>query len=87
MTDKIIIECDCGGEMLKVESDFDLINDKSVQSIYFAMFGYGNGKRSFRKRLQIAWKMLWKDEVYRDQLIFNPEEATKLKDFLNKNVK
>lgn len=89
--DSLVIECDCGTHLLKVQSDIEIYyTEKNPpryrQDIYFAMFGYGNQKRSFWGRLVIAFKYLRTGKMFSDQLIFNPEEATKLSDFLNRNL-
>lgn len=78
--EKLIIECDCHSHMLKV---VNYVAENNEQDIYFAMFNYGNCKRSLWRRIRLAWRMIWKDEVYDDQLIFNRKEANKLKEFLN----
>lgn len=79
--EKLIIECGCLSHMLKV---VNYVDENNEQEVYFAMFSYGNYRRSLWRRIKLAWKMIWKDEVYDDQLIFNRNEANKLREFLNR---
>jgi hypothetical protein len=76
MENKIIIECECGTHLLQVVSD----KQDGFHSFYFAMFGYGT-QRNFWRRVKYAW-LMFRDKAYSDQLIFTPEEAKKLCDFI-----
>lgn len=81
--DSIFIECECGAHALGVYSTWW---NNEHQEISISMFNFGNQKRTIWHRIKLAWKLLWKDEYYNDQVSMNNEEASKLKSFLNKNI-
>ena len=91
---KITIECECGTHMLEVESDIETSSYISenqneairFQSIYLAMFHYGNCKPSLLERIKRAFKVLRTGELYADQITLTPSEGAKLRDFLNDNL-
>ncbi len=91
---KITIECECGTHMLQVESNIETgsyIPEQEneairFQSIYLAMFHYGNCKPSLLERIKRAFKVLKTGELYADQITLTPSEATKLRDFLTENI-
>lgn len=89
---QIIIECDCGNHMLKVQSEVDYYDDidsnkiRFSQDIHLAMFSYGNQKINFFARCAIAYKYLISGNMFSDQLCLNPDEAKKLASFITDNV-
>jgi|ERR1035437_135979 hypothetical protein len=88
---KEIIECECGTHMLVVTSDTDFYEHSDGttqihQSIYFAMFGYGNHKDTIWRRIKIACKYLWTGEMHSDQITMEPSEAKKLSEFISENL-
>jgi hypothetical protein len=91
---EIIIECECGTHMLKVQSEVeifdsnnsDAIRPRVFQEFYFAMFSYGNQKRNFFARCVIAFKYLKSGKMFSDELVLNPDEAQKLEIFLKNNI-
>jgi hypothetical protein len=87
-SNEIIIECDCGTHMLKVQSEVDNYDGKVIQEIYLAMFYYGieSHKRKWWQRIPIACKYLKTGKMFSDQLCLTPKEAKKLSDFINKNL-
>ncbi len=93
-TKSVIIECDCGNHMLKVESDVEYFDDAQTGKIHFrqdimlAMFSYGADadKEGFFTRLKIAWKYLKGGKMFSDQLCLKPDEAKKLELFLTENI-
>lgn len=84
----IVIECDCGMHLLKVESDVEIIDgNRFYQEFYLGMFNYGqNTKPKFWRRLSFAWDYIRKGIMYRDQLCLTPDEAKKLAAFLTSNI-
>ena len=85
--DKIIVECECGGHLLMVESFVESYGKVSSHSIYLAMFKYGYYKPKFWRRIALAWDYLISGgEMYSDQIILTPQEAKKLVKFINDNL-
>ena len=89
---QIVIECDCGSHLLKVQSEVDYFDDsfkvRFRQEYYLAMFYYGfnSHKRKWWNRIVVACKYLWTGKMFADQLCLNPDEAIKLRDFINETL-
>ena len=91
--EKIIIECECGSHLLKVDSNIEFIEGENSpvryrQEFYLAMFTYGTRgvKPGFWERLGIAWRVIKSGTMHRDQLILNEDEAEKLSKFIADNL-
>ncbi len=94
LTDEEFIKCDCGTHILHVQSSVDLMWDEGIganrytQDINLAMFKFGSGgdKEKWWKRIIIGFKYMWTGRMFADQLVLCPEEATKLKVFLEEKI-
>jgi hypothetical protein len=80
--DKIVIECECGTHLLQVICD----DDDGFLSFNLAMFGYGNQRLTWRRRLHYAWRSLIGKSPYGDQITLNTSEASSLSTFIIKNI-
>jgi hypothetical protein len=91
LSEKTIIECQCGTHLLQVQSETDIYENsdgskRAHQDFYLAMFSYGNQKRNIWDRIAIAFKYLRTGKMFADQLTLNPDEAKKLSDFITSNL-
>lgn len=91
---KVVIECDCGTHLLKVQSEVYYLHDTLAkksnirQEYYLAMFYYGidSYKRKWWDRIKIALKYIWTGKMYSDQLCLSNNEAIKLSTFINETL-
>lgn len=92
---KVVIECDCGTHLLKVQNQVEYFNDNIYsnkirfrQEYYLAMFYYGidSEKRNWWDRIVIAFKYIWSGKMFADQLCLSPDEALKLSTFINETL-
>ena len=91
---KVVIECDCGTHLLKVQSEVDYFDDtvsnkvRFRQEYYLAMFYYGidSDKRKWWHRIVIACIYVWSGKMFADQLCLSPDEALKLSTFINESL-
>lgn len=75
--------CSCYGEGLYIE------NNKECETIDISFFrrGFSGALLSWRERVRWCWNILSKGTPYTDELMLNMEEAKKVKEWLNSNVK
>ena len=91
MDNKKYLDCECGGEILKVqyEEDSHTNSDGSITitpSYYLSIFKYrGFGKIPLKTRIKFAWNMLCKGTWYGDEIILTPDEMEKLYYFIETN--
>jgi hypothetical protein len=93
---KEIIECECGTHLLMIQSEVEIFDSTNSdtdkprvrQEFDLAMFTYGtyHKKPSLCERIRVVWNYLRTGKMHEDQLIFHPDEAQKLADFINKNI-
>lgn len=91
---KVVIECDCGTHLLKVQSEVyyshDTLSKKSNirQEYHLAMFYYGidSDKHKWWDRIKIALKYIWTGKIYSDQLSLSNDEALKLYTFIKETL-
>lgn len=91
---KVVIECDCGTHLLKVQSEVYYLHDTLAkksnirQEYYLAMFYYGidSDKRKWWDRIKIAFKYICTGKMYSDQLCLSNNEALKLYNFIKETL-
>lgn len=85
--EKLFIQCDCSGEVLLTKAVFDCDEQGKVtlHELWFACYRMGTYNGGFWSRIKMAWKFFRTGYPYQDQVCINPEDAAKLKEFLNKH--
>lgn len=71
MRDPIYLECDCGGEVLRVQYDDDI--DSYDVAIYTL-----DWRQGWKQRLKLIWKILTTGEPYGDRMIIKRKEMAEL---------
>jgi hypothetical protein len=81
-SDFFVEQCDCQGELLKVDKWTDRDSDgKLIDTLYFMSFwqlGNDSGKLSFRDRLIYLWKILIDGEPHPDMLVFRESQMERI---------
>lgn len=71
--------CECGGETLYIEK----YNDPDLPPEYWiALYRLGCYKRSLKNRIKWAWKILWKGDLWIDQVTLSQENIDRLGEFI-----
>ena len=85
---KLILECDCHGEMLVCNEVLESYGPQNRQEFTLAFFSYGfyNGKPSMWERIKYAWRHLRTGKIYEDCVILNDEKAEQLAKFLRDGI-
>lgn len=84
----LFIKCECYSEGIEVQYYHEDANDRGF---YVNYWKYGIGGRysgvSLWDRLRFAWKLLFRGTLHGDQIILTTEDATKMKNYLEKHIK
>ena len=85
------IICDCGAEILHLlyeEGEIIESTDRKYDDeIYLSLFRMGYSKKpSLVERIKYAWYHLTTGKAHEDQMILTIDEASKLKNWLDKNI-
>ena len=79
MKDELLVECDCGQEILLITDDNDCM-------FFLAMFER-NYTRSWRNRLRLIWRIIRHGKPYADQMCFTDDKAKEIVKFLTERLK
>ena len=81
---KEYFECSCSGEILRVEKW-----DDEFEELSLSMFSLQNYPwyLPFWDRVKLSFRILFKGEMFADDMILDKDSAKKLKDWLNENYK
>ena len=74
MKDELFIECDCGGEILKIikwDDDYDL----------FSITYFFSGRHSFFARVKYAWQYLLHGEYYGSDILVKRDDLNRIIEF------
>lgn len=78
-TIELYLSCECGSEILKVETFAD------KQEIYISVFKYAPGNTSLRKRLSLAWDVLNGRKINTSDVVLSKSNFDKLRNFGKKD--
>lgn len=74
-TTELYLSCECGSEILKIESFTD------EDSVYLTVFKYAPESISLFKRLSLAWDVLNGRKINTADVVLSAENFNKLKNF------
>ncbi len=84
-SNKIILQCDCSGEMLVVEA-----NDFEINQLEFTLAIFTQGtyteKPSLWWRIKYAWNHLRTGKIYSDYMWMDDKKAEALAKFIKENI-
>lgn len=91
--DKIMLQCDCHGEIVVCEEESEVYANDTDKPRYrqeFSMAFYTQGtyreKPGFWYRLRYALKHIWTGKIYHDFIILDDKKAEELAKFITKNI-
>lgn len=85
---KLILECDCHGELLVCNETLETYGPERRQEFTLAFYSYGfyNGKSSLWERIKYAWRHIRTGKIYEDCILMDDMKAEQLARFLRDGI-
>lgn len=85
---KIMIQCDCAGEILVVEAEAEMHGNIRRIDFNLAIFAHGAyaEKPNLWYRIKYAWNHLLTGKIYSDYMLLEEKKAEALAKFIKENI-